>query len=352
MAEEFKMVVATSSPVHSGKRLARLIVVWGALCTAFGFTTSAFAEGQIRIAEQYGIAFLPLHVIRDQKLIEKYGREDGLDIKVEWAKLSGGASMNDGLLSGSIDVAAAGPGPVLTIWDRTRGSANVKGIAALGSLPSFLITRNPNIKSLRDFTKDDKIALPAVGVSVQARTLQIAAEKELGVGHHAALDALTVTLPHPEATAALLSGATEITAHFSNPPFQYQALKDPKIHKVVSSYDVLGGPATSNIVYGTTRFRTENPKTYKAFFRALGEAVAWINANKAAAADTYIRVENSKIDPALIRSIVESPDVHYTLAPERTYVYADFMYRTGAIKTKAASWEDYFFDDVRGLPGS
>lgn len=339
-------------PGRVARWLVSAVVFALVLCAGSGFIAAARAEGQLRIAEQYGIAFLPLHVIRDQKLIEKFGREEGLDIKVEWVKLSGGAAMNDGLLSGSIDIAAAGPGPVLTIWDRTRGSANVKGIAALGSLPSFLVTRNPNIKSLRDFGKDDKIALPAVGVSVQARTLQIAAEKEFGAGKHNALDGITVTLPHPEATAALLSGSTEITAHFSNPPFQYQALKDPKIHKVLSSYDILGGPGTSNIVYTTERFRADNPKTYKVFFRALGAAVAWINANKAAAAETYIRVENSKLDPALIRSIVESPDVRYTLAPERTFVYADFMQRTGAIKTKAASWQDYFFDDVREQPGS
>lgn len=323
-----------------------------AAAVAIGLAVSAAAEGRIRIAEQFGIAFLPLHVIRDQQLIEKEGKAQGIDITVEWAKLSGGASMNDGLLSGSIDVAAAGIGPVLIIWDRTRGAADVKAIAALGSLPSFLVTRNPAAKSLKDFTKADKIALPAVGVSVQAKTLQIAAEKEFGGGRHAALDDITVSLAHPDATAALLSGSTEITAHFSNPPFQYQELKNGNVHLVLSSYDVLGGRATSNIVYGTAKFRSDNPKTYAAFLAALKQAVAWINANKVAAAETYIRVEKSKLDIDLVRSIVEDPEVLYTLAPERTFPYAEFLARTGGIKSKVASWKDYFFPDIYDLAGN
>ncbi|MET0313171.1 MAG: ABC transporter substrate-binding protein [Hansschlegelia sp.] len=319
--------------------------------TTFSPTPSK-AEGTIRIAEQYGISFLPLYVIRDQKLIEKHGKDLGVDVAVDWAKFGGGSAVNDALLSGSVDIAAAGVGPVLTIWDRTHGNADVKGIAALGSLPSFLVTNNEAVKSLKDFTKADKIALPAVSVSVQARTLQIAAEKEFGVGSHKKLDDITVSLAHPDAVAALTSGSTEITAHFATPPFQYQELQNPKIHRVLSSYDVLGGPATSNIVYATSKFREDNPKTYKAFFEALKEAVAWINAHKQEAADTYIRVEKSKLDPALIRQIVEDKDVQFKLTPERTSVYADFLARTGQIKNKPASWKDYFFDDIQTVEGS
>lgn len=321
------------------------------LLLTLGFGQSARAADKIRISEQFGIAFLPLHVVRDRGLIEKHARAQGQDLAVEWTRVSSGAAMNDALLSGSIDIGTAGIGPVLTIWDRTRGNADVKAIAALGSLPSFLVTRNARIKSLKDFSPNDKIALPAAVVSVQARTLQIAAEKEFGAGKHTALDNLTVSLSHPDATAALLSGSTEITAHFSNPPFQYQALKSESVHRVLSSYDVLGGPATSNIVYTTSKFRAENPKTYAALVAALKEAVEWIGQNRAAAAETYLRVENSKLDLALIRSIVDDPDVRFTLVPQRTFLFADFLSRTGAIKGKPQSWKDYFFSDIHDLPG-
>lgn len=312
----------------------------------------AHAEGRIRIAEQFGISYLPLHVIRDQKLIEKHGKAQGIEISVEWARLSGGAAINDALISGSIDIGSSGIGPVLTLWDRTKGNADIKGIASLGSLPFHLVTRNPNVKSIKDFTSADKIALPAVGVSVQARTLQIAAEKEFGVGNHRKLDALTVTLSHPDATAALLSGATEITSHFSSAPFQYQAVRSGKAHKVLSSYEVLGGPVTSNIVNTPAKFRKDNPKTYAAFLAAVKEAVAWINANKEKAGEVFIRVTGSKLDPALIQSIVLDADTQYKITPDKTFPYAEFLHRTGALKNKAASWKDYFFEDIHDEKGS
>lgn len=319
---------------------------------AAGASSTALAEGQLRIVEQFGTVYLPLHVLRDQKLIEKHGKAAGIDIKVEWAKLSGGAAINDALLSGAVDVGAAGAGPVIVLWDRTKGTADVKVIAALGEQPNYLITNNPNIKTLKDFTKADKIAVPAVIVSQQSRLLQIAAEKEFGEGKHNALDDLTVNLPHPDATAALLSGSSAITAHFSNPPFQEQALQNPKVHKVLSSYDILGGRVTPVLLYATSKFHNENPKTFKALFDALNEASQWIEANKAEAAKTYIRVEQSKLDPAFVLSVINDKDVSFTTTPHGTFKYASFLAKIGAIKNKPESWKDYTFEELHNKPGS
>jgi NitT/TauT family transport system substrate-binding protein len=319
---------------------------------ATGMTPVACAEGQLRIVEQFGTVYLPLHVLRDQKLIEKHGKAAGIDIKVEWAKLSGGAAINDALLAGAVDVGAAGAGPVIVLWDRTRGSADVKIIAALGEQPNYLITNNPNVKTLGDFTKADKIAVPAVIVSQQSRLLQIAAEKEFGEGKYNALDALTVSLPHPDATAALLSGSATITAHFSNPPFQEQALQDPKIHKVLSSYDIMGEPITPTLLYATSKFRADNPKTFKALFDALTEASQWIETHKAEATATYIRVEQSRLDPAFVLSVIDNKDVNFTTVPQGTFKYASFLAKIGAIKKKPASWKDYTFEELHDKPGS
>ena len=313
--------------------------------------TGAHAEGLIRISQQFGTLYLPLHVMRDQNLIQKHAKALGLDdVTVEWAQLSGGDAINAALLSGSIDIAAAGIGPFLTLWDRTGGT--VKIVGGLANQPNYLVTNNPEIKSLKDFKSSDKIALPAIGVSVQARILQMAAEKEFGPGNQNKLDNNTVTLAHPDATAALLAGSTEITAHLSNTPFQEQALKDPKIHRVFSSYDVLGGPVTPTYLYATTAWREENPKTFQAFFEALKEASAWIEANKKAAAETYVRVEKSKLDPAFIQSLIESPDSKFTVVPSRSFAFANFLYRTGAIKIKADSWKDYTVEELHNENGS
>jgi NitT/TauT family transport system substrate-binding protein len=313
----------------------------------------AQAEGQLRIVAQFGSVYLPLEVIQDQHLIEKHGKELGIEITPEWHQLSGGAAVNDALLSGAIDIAGAGIGPFLTVWDRTLGTPlEVKIVGALGAQPNYLLANKPGIKTLRDFTQADKIALPAAGVSVQSRILQIAAEQTFGPGHEKALDDITVTLPHPDATAALLSGATEITGHVSNSPYQDKELADPKIHKIFSSYDVLGGKVTPTVLYATVKFHDENPKTYRAFFDALEEATAWIAANPKAAAETFVRVEKSKLDPAFIQKTLEDPQVEYTVAPLGSKKFADFLSKTGAIKHKPAVWTDYVFEELHSHKGS
>ena len=331
-----------------------MIVKWlasAALLLSVVASTPSYAEGRIRIVEQFGTVYLPLHVLRDQKLIEKHGQKAGLEIKVEWTKLSGGAAINDALISGAVDIGAAGAGPVLVLWDRTRGSADVKIIPTLGEQPNYLITSNPNVKTLKDFTKTDKIAVPAVVVSQQSRLLQIAAEKEFGERKFNALDDLTVNLPHPDATAALLSGSSTITAHFSNPPYQEQALQDPKIHKVLSSYDIMGGRITPTLLYATSKFRNENPRTFKVFYDALNEASHWIESHKAEAAETYIRIEQSKLDPAFVKSVIDSPEVSFTTVPKGTFKYAAFLAKIGAIKTRPASWKDYTFEELHDKQG-
>ncbi len=321
------------------------------LAVAFGLIAGvARAEGEIRIAEQFGISYLPLQMMRHQNLIEEAGKRQGLDIKVTWSQLASGGPMNDAMLSGSLDIASGGVGPLLLIWDRTKGNLNVKAISAINSMPLYLTTRNPAIKSLKDFTAKDKIALPAVKVSVQARTLQMAAEKLLG--KFDALDEFTVSMAHPDATAALMSGATEVNSHFGSPPFQYTQLANPTITRVLISYDVLGGPTTFNLVWGREDFRTKNPKTYKAFRDALAEAVKRINADKPAAAKTYIEANRSKDDPAFILKMLNDPEIVFTLEPQNTMAYAEFMHKVGALKNKAASWKDYMFEEAAAGKGS
>ena len=123
-----------------------------------------------------------------------------------------------------------------------------------GFLPLYLNAINPKIKTIKDFTSSDRIALPAVKASIQALLLQMAASQAFGEDKHAALDHLTVGLSHPQAIAALLSG-TEITAHFAASPFQDQELIDRRVRRLLNSYDILGGPATLNSLYSTSTFR-------------------------------------------------------------------------------------------------
>jgi len=162
------------------------------------------------------------------------------------------------------------------------------------------------------------------------------------------LDKNQVAVPHPEATAAIIKGGTEITAHFGNPPFQEQGLTgNPAAHIVLKSYDVLGGPASATVLYATEKFRKDNPKTYKAFVDALADAAQLVRKDPEKAADIFIRTNQSGIDRALLLRIIKSPEVEYKLTPQNTYALAEFMHRVGAIKNKPVSAKDYFFDDAQ-----
>ena len=335
-------------PSLLGRHLVALIAV-----AALVAPLAAGAElSEIKVAKQYGISYLPLMLMEDQKLIEKYANANGVDVTVGWATFAGGNVMNDALLSNSMQFASGGVAPFVTLWARTRGNLDVKAVSAINSMPLYLNSRNPNVKTIKDFTERDRIALPAVKVSIQAMTLQMAAEKAFGEGQENRLDALTVTLAHPDAQTALLSGASEITAHFGSPPFQYQQLRNPAIHTVLDSYDVLGGPATFNVVWTTSKFRNENPKLYDAFVKALDDATAQINRDKRAAAEAYLRIAKDKDSVQDIAAMLNDPSIVFTTTPQNVMKYVDFMLKTGAIKTRPDSWKDLFFPNAHSLPGS
>jgi NitT/TauT family transport system substrate-binding protein len=333
--------------------MSRLVARAAALALMVLLPLGARAEmSEIKIAQQYGISYLPLMLMEEQKLVEQHAKAAGIDVQVSWAKFAGGNVMNDALLSGSLQFASGGVGPFVTLWSRTKGNLDVKAVSAINSMPLLLNTSNPAVRSIKDFTAKDRIALPAVKVSIQAVTLQMAAEQAFGEGQQNKLDSLTVTLSHPDAMTALLSGKSEITAHFGSPPFQEQEVGKAGVHTVLNSYEVLGGPATFNVVWTTSKFRSENPKLYQAFVAALDEATAQINRDKRAAAEAYLRISKDRDSLDNIVRMLNDPQIVYTTTPQNVMKYVAFMAKTGAIKVKPDDWKDLFFPNAHGLPGS
>ncbi|MBX9635811.1 MAG: ABC transporter substrate-binding protein [Magnetospirillum sp.] len=331
----------------------RTFIAGVALAVSLGATAAHAETKELRISQQFGIGYLPLQVARNKGLFEKHAKAAGVDeLKVSFVTLSGGTSTNDALLSDSIDIATGGVGAFLPAWAKTRGNYDIKGVAAVTALPIALVTTNPNVKSLKDFTDKDRIALPSVKSSIQAATLQIAAEKEFGAGNHEKLDPITVSLKHPDSYAALASGKSEITAHFGSPPFQQQELLLPNARKITDSYQALGGPVTFNVAWAKASFREQNPKVYNAFIAALNEANAFIQANPVEAAKIHLVEEKSNVDEALVVSIIKDPDAKFTTVPLNVIKYADFLHRTGGIKAKADSWKDLFFPELHTSAGS
>lgn len=330
----------------NAKVFAAAVLLAATVSLALSTNVARAEVNEVRLAQQFGINYLPLTIMRTEKLVEKHAAALGLgQIKVTWRQFGAGNVMNEALFADQLDFASGGVGPLLTIWDKTKGIFDVHGVAALGSMPFYLNTSNPKVKTVTDFTDKDKIALPAVEVSIQAVVLQMAAAKAFGRENYKKLDPLTVAMKHPDAMAALLSG-TEVTAHFANSPFQEQELQDKKIHRVLSSYEVLGEPGTLNSVYTTKKFHDNNPKTYQAVLGALKEAVEFINRDKARAAKIYVEDEKSKLTPEFVRKILEDPNFIVTTEPQGIMKYAEFMHSVKKIKNLPKSWKDVYFPEI------
>src|SRR5258705_7717418 len=182
-----------------------MIRILASTLIAAALTNSAAAEvSELKIGKQYGLPYIQFVIMEDQKLIEKHAKLQGLpDVKVEWATLGGPAQLNDGIISGAIDIAGVGLPNLITMWEKTRTNAKVRAIAGLNFMPLILLTRDPRIKTLKDYGEKDRIALPSVKISMQAILLEMAAAKEFGQDNYEKLDGLTVSMGHPDAFAAL-----------------------------------------------------------------------------------------------------------------------------------------------------
>ena len=323
-----------------------------ALIAAAALAQPLCAEvSELRISKQYGLPYLAVVVVEQQRLIEKHAKALGLgDIKVNWLTLGTGGSSTDSLLAGNLDFVTSGVSNMMLLWSRTGGQ--VKSVSAVGTVPLILVTRNPNVKTIADFTERDKISVPTIKVSMQSTILGIAAAKLYGDAASNRFDAYTVSMSAPDATVALLSGAGEVNSHFSVPPYQYMALKSPNIHAVLNSTEVMGGPATITVIFGTVKFADANPKTIAAIFAALGEAQEFILKDKLAAAEIYLKATKDKIGVDELAAMLVMPGYAHTQAPNGTLKYAEQMFRTGVIKTRPASWKDVFFPVAHGLPGN
>jgi NitT/TauT family transport system substrate-binding protein len=328
-------------------------ILAGMVLTVFAASAAAQVP-EIRFARQFSMGYLQFNVMERNQLLEKHAKAAGIpEVKVVWATFNSPAAMNDALLSGSIDIVSGGVPGLLTIWARTHGAANaVKGMAAFSSQPFLLNTRNPNVKSITDFTDKDRIALPTVKISVQAMMLQMAAAKQWGQSNFARLDPLTVGMSPPDATIALLSDSSEITSVFSVPPFQYQQLEKPGIRTVLNSIDAFGGTHTFTVAWTSTQFRDKNPALYKALVAAFQEATEMLNKDVKPAAQYWIDDVKSKLTVERVAEIASGKDVKWTMVPESTMKYAEFMHAVGTIKIKPANWKDLFFPEVYALPGS
>ena len=340
------MLTSIARPLLSA--IAALALLCAAAC-------GSRPDGEVRIPRGAGgVGFLPLLVMEKHALVEKHARAAGLEgLQVRWIDLGGPAVVNDALLSGAADYTAAGPPAFLTLWDRTRDSVRVGGVAAIASLPMYLNTRAAHLRTLDDVREGDKIAVTAIKVSIPALVMQMYAAGKYGAAEATRFDRYTVSMTHPDGVVALLSGAAGITAHFTSPPFHQRERRDPAVRTILTTSDIMGGSTTFTMLSTTARFREENPAANAAVLGALEEANRMIAADPRAAAQLLLAsTPDSGFTVDETVAMLQDDSVKFTTTPENVKKYADFMQSTGSIGRRPEDWKELFFPEIHAAPGS
>src|SRR3954451_15232606 len=310
---------------------------------AFAFSAPAAAqEGpDFHVARQPGLVYIQAIIMEDKKLIEKHAAALGMkDIKMRWSIITSGGVMTEAVISNSIDLAITGVSNMLLAWGKT---GNIKMLTGVAGVPFKLLTRNANVKSIKDFGPNDRIAVPTIRASMQAMMMGIALEQAYGIGQHGKLDSNQVQIGHPDAVQALLNPSHEINTHFSIPPYQDIEMKSPLVHSVLVSTDVLGGAATISNCWANQKFVEANPIKIKAFIAAVDEASELIAKDPKVAAEIYVAVTKEKITVDELVGIIKQPGAVFSATPLRSMLWAEYMHRIGMIKQKPASWKDFTF---------
>ena len=297
---------------------------------------------------------LPLTILWVVGITNAFNLLDNMDgLSAGTAVIAAGFLFAFSVSVGNVDIAMGGITVLLTLWDKTQGTMNVRGIATMVDSPIFLMTVDPRIKSLKDFGEGDRIAVSAVKVTMQALFLNLAAAREWGWDARFKLDPLTVSMSHPMSIQALRTGKLEVKSYAAIVPYNYEVLTASNARQLMTSYDVLGGAHSLSAIWASETWVKANPKTYQATVAAFEEAVERIATDRAAAARTYSKWEASSLPTADVARIIGTPsEITFTVTPNRTLMIAETMHKIGLLKTKPRAWTDYFHAGLHGKNGS
>jgi NitT/TauT family transport system substrate-binding protein len=314
----------------------------------------ALAEtAELRLLRPLDLVALPLLVMEHEHLVERTADAMGLGtVRVIWSA-PGQTGPLEALSAGDSDLVAADLAPFVLAADATAGTpGEVRALGALAQLPYVLVTRNPAVHTIRDFGAADRIAVPELKISGPALMLELAAAQEWGPDHYNKLDPLVLARPDAAAATALLSGKGDVDAHFSRTPYADSELANPRVHRVMDSFDI-AGPQSAAALAATLRFRAANPTLCAAVLSALQEADDFIKSSPGAAAEIYAAmVKDQDIPIEELADMIGDPDLAYRAAPVGVMRLIDFMHRVGRLKRRPQSWQDLFLPEARDLPGS
>ena len=316
----------------SKKTAVSVLIVLSICITLFAGCASGKNDDQeISIAYQYGIAYIPLILVKELDLLES---KIDPEITVNWSLLSSGQAVNEGLASGKIDAAAMGISPFIT--GVTQG-VGYKIFSGMSSQPIELITNRESVRSLADVRPEDKIAMGSYG-SMQHIILAMACSKELGDAH--ALDNNIFALSHPDAYSSLVSGSVDF--HVATPPYLYIEQEQEGLYTVPSVAGVWPSDYVFTVAVATESFRERHPEVYSALVESLHEAIDYANEHPdEVAAMLY---ESQGIAQDDLYAYITSPSCIFSYEAKGVLELAEFMIDNGFADGELPKEEDCFFE--------
>jgi NitT/TauT family transport system substrate-binding protein len=325
-----------------------------ALCALSALAPQAYAEDQVKIGIGFGLAFLPTYICEDLKLVEKYGKEQHLNIRASYERFLGAGPVQEAIASRAIDMGPFGTAPLLTAWEKGKETKDTRrqifAVSSMTTMPLVLLSNQPGVRTIANLRSSDRIAIPTL-TSPQMYMLEMQSEKVLG--QYDRLRDQVVALSHADAVAALFSGDGPVTAYFASPPFTQIALKDLKIHRILSSEDVIGGKASFLMIGATKSYIEAHPKIPEIIDKAMDEAARLIRDDPRRAAQIYLEHEPFKaLDAADIEAVLKANKDEFGSPVEGIQAFADFMSRHGELKAPPQSWKEIVAPALLNSPSS
>ena len=291
--------------------------------------TSSEPKGTIHIAYQYGIGYAPAMIAKEKGYLEQLLP----DVAITWQLMNSGSTINAATIAGDIDFALMGTAPFLIGIDKGVPYKLFTGMSTY--MPTGLVCNDPEIKSLSDFTAEDRIAVVSYG-SIQHILLAMGADKYLGDPH--ALDTNIIGMSNPEGFATVLAGNSEVKAQLASVHY-YLRLVEHGYHDIMPLDQVFMAEPTLLLGAISTETLEAHPEYLEAMRQALEQGRAFLREYPEEAAKILAEIEGTT--PEQMSSYLSYPTLKFTEQTQGIFALAQFMAKAGFITKAPASFADF-----------
>lgn len=322
------------------KKLLAMLMTLSLALTACGQggNSTKDTNATIDIAYQYGLAYAPLIIAKEQGLIEKaYKEKTGKEITVNWHQMNSGADINVGITSGSLDVGFMGIAPAITGVSKKVG---YKIFTNLSGQEHCLTTNDSSIKSFDDLI-DSKHQIAVVNVGSIQHIILAKALYDNGYDAHA-LDSNLVVMKHPDGMASLESGS--IACHVTSSPYIFMERENENLTELMEVNEAWTKDNSFIVGVASEKLFNDNKEAYDALSAGISDAIDFLNNNTEEAANITCEFNGNSAEDEL--KYLELGN--YSTTTSGVYELATFMKETGFIEELPASYSDFVFGNVEG----